>query len=503
MSLAGIRSLPMAGRVHEHTMTFDPRSPCGRSTSVVALAGGVMVAVALVARAVSAGGAAESMLRYEVVAAPGATELSVEMEVPPGLDAAFAADPEASGFFDGVAVRDAGRWTPLAAGRDGWQAGQCRRSGCQIRYVFHLRAAASAIGDPDTAAERGATLVGPASTWLLRPAHLPEGGLVGRLHVTTTAPVKFVTGLPRVANTPDTYSVALLPFFISPYSAFGEFDVERRQLRGADVNLAIAVPDLARDRPRIDAWVSAAARAIEAYFGRFPGAEALILVVPQRRGVHGKAMGGGGATVLLQIAPGSDLNDPAHDWMATHEMVHLAIPDLARRHLWLSEGLATYVEPLARAMTGELRGEIVWRDLVRGLPKGLPAPGDRGLDRTHTWGRTYWGGALFAFLADLEIRKATSGEKSLATGLRAVLRAGGDARAFWSIEQFIRAVDKAVGKPIVSGLYRRMADRPMPVDLPALWRDLGISVSGDDVRFDDGAPLASIRRRMVGPARGD
>jgi hypothetical protein len=458
-----------------------------------------LVAVALFAEGV-AGGAAEAILRYQVVASPGATELSVEMEVPPGLDAAFIADPGATSFVDGVAVMDGGRWAPLVGGRDGWRAGPCRRSGCRIRYVFHLRAAAGAVGDPDTAAERGRTLLAPASTWLLRPAHLPVGGLTGRLHVTTTAPVTFVTGLPRVPGMTDTYSVALLPLFVSPYSAFGEFEVDRRRVGGVDVQFAIAVPDLARDRPRIDAWVAAATRAIDAYFGRFPVAGALILIVPQRAGVHGKAMGGGGATVLLQIAPGSNLNDPAHDWIATHEMVHLAIPDLARRHLWLSEGLATYVEPLGRAMTGELRPETVWRDLVRGLPKGLPAPGDRGLDRTHTWGRTYWGGALFAFLADLEIRKATGGEKSLATGLRAVLHAGGDTRVFWSIEQFTGAVDRAVGKPIVSDLYRRMAERPMPVDLPALWRDLGISVVGDDVRFDDRAPLASIRRRMVGPS---
>jgi hypothetical protein len=448
-----------------------------------------------------AGGAAEAVLRYQVVASPGAAELSVEVEVPPGLDAAFIADPEATSFFDGVAVLDARRWVPLGGGRDGWRVGSCRRSGCRIRYVFHLRAAGAALGDPDSVAERGGALVSPASTWLLRPAHLPDGGLTGRLHVTTAGPVRFVTGLPRVPGLTDTYSVTLLPHFVSPYSAFGEFEVEQRRVGGVDVLFAIAAADLTRDRPRIDAWVSAAARAIEAYFGRFPVEEALILVVAQRAGVHGKAMGGGGATVLLQIAPGSNLNDPAHDWIATHEMVHLAMPDLSRRHLWLSEGVATYVEPLARAMTGELRPETVWRDMVRGLPKGLPAPGDRGLDRTHTWGRTYWGGALFAFVADLEIRKASNGEKSLATGLRAVLRAGGDTRVFWSIEQFTRAVDQAVGRPIVSDLYRRMADRPVPVDLPALWRDLGISIVGDDVRFDDRAPLASIRRRMIGPVQ--
>ena len=78
---------------------------------------------------------------------------------------------------------------------------------------------------------------------------------------------------------------------------------------------------------------------------------------------------------------------------------------LAMEHHWIEEGLATYVEPIARAQAGQFSVKLVWRDLVVGLPRGLPQPGDRGLDFTPTWGRTYWGGALFCLLADIEIRK--------------------------------------------------------------------------------------------------
>jgi hypothetical protein len=70
----------------------------------------------------------------------------------------------------------------------------------------------------------------------------------------------------------------------------------------------------------------------------------------------------------------------------------------------------------------------MWADLVRDMPKGLPEPGDQGLDNTHTWGRTYWGGALFCFLADIEIRKQTKNEKGLQDALRGILNAGGDIR---------------------------------------------------------------------------
>ena len=44
--------------------------------------------------------------------------------------------------------------------------------------------------------------------------------------------------------------------------------------------------------------------------------------------------------------------------------------------------------------------------MVRDMPKGLPQAGDEGLDNTDTWGRKYWGGAMFCLFADVEIRKA-------------------------------------------------------------------------------------------------
>jgi len=62
---------------------------------------------------------------------------------------------------------------------------------------------------------------------------------------------------------------------------------------------------------------------------------------------------------------------------------------------------------LGRVRTGGLTAVEVWGDLVRGLPNGLPEAGDRGLDLTPTWSRTYWGGALYWLLADVAIRERT------------------------------------------------------------------------------------------------
>ena len=88
-----------------------------------------------------------------------------------------------------------------------------------------------------------------------------------------------------------------------------------------------------------------------------------------------------------------------------HEMVHTALPDMDERYGWLSEGLAVYVEPIARVQAGDLTAEEIWQAMMRDMPKGLPQTGDQGLDNTDTWGRKYWGGAMFCLFADIEIRK--------------------------------------------------------------------------------------------------
>src|SRR5262245_62277172 len=111
----------------------------------------------------------------------------------------------------------------------------------------------------------------------------------------------------------------------------------------------------------------------------------------------------------------------------------------------MEEGLATYVEPLARAQAGLLAPEVVWGDLVRGLPKGLPQAGDRGLDHTPTWGRTYWGGALFYLLAELEIRRRTDNRAGLQDALRGVVAAGGNISRSWPVEKVLTKGDAATG----------------------------------------------------------
>jgi hypothetical protein len=44
----------------------------------------------------------------------------------------------------------------------------------------------------------------------------------------------------------------------------------------------------------------------------------------------------------------------------THELLHTAFPDVSEQHHWIEEGIAAYVEPIARAQVGHLAAETVW-----------------------------------------------------------------------------------------------------------------------------------------------
>src|ERR1700739_1186570 len=246
-------------------------------------------------------------------------------------------------------------------------------------------------------------------------------------------------------------------------------------------------------------WVKSAAESVAAYYGRFPVPQVLIRITPfNGRGVlNGMTFGDRGGKITILVGNETSASEFASDWMLTHEMVHLAFPSVDEKHHWIEEGIATYVEPIARIQAGNLKPEQMWFDLVRDMPQGLPQTGDRGLDHTHTWGRTYWGGALFCLLADIEIRRQTNNQKGLEHALRGILDAGGDIRREWNLEDALRIGDHTVGVNVLEPLYVKMKDTPVTVDLDSLWKQLGVQFDGAGIRFDDNATLAAGRRAIT------
>ena len=248
------------------------------------------------------------------------------------------------------------------------------------------------------------------------------------------------------------------------------------------------------------AWIENSARAVANYYGTFPVRHVVLRITPRagRGPEDGQTSGWSGNLIQLALGRATNQDDLADDWVLVHEMLHLGFPDVDDSHHWLEEGLATYIEPIARARVGLLTPARVWGDMVEGLPQGQPEKGDRGLDVTHTWGRTYWGGALFCLRADVEIRRRTGNRRGLEHALRAIVAAGGTVGSEWKIERVIATGDRATGVPVLRELYDAMKTTPVTVDLAALWKQLGVVRRGRTVTFDDTAPLAAVRKAITG-----
>jgi hypothetical protein len=245
-------------------------------------------------------------------------------------------------------------------------------------------------------------------------------------------------------------------------------------------------------------WVARAAGDIAAFLGEFPQKHTLVLVVVGggQSIANGSALGNGGASVIVHVGADVQRERFADDWILTHELVHVSMPGLSAKHSWMEEGMATFLEPVARARAGHLSPSEVWSEWYYAMWQGQPLEGDGGLDGTRSWGRLYWGGAAFWLLADVAIREQTGGEKSVRDCLRGANRDGGTIAVRFSIERFLSACDREIGKPIVAPLYKQVADRPVTVDLDGLFAKLGVKKATRGVEFNDGAPGAALRKKM-------
>jgi hypothetical protein len=405
---------------------------------------------------------------------------------------AFAKDIEVS------ADREGAPWARVVRSGRTFEAAACATGPCRLRYRLALRDAARKIDDLDVASEEGELVEAPPSTWLLVPARAPRE-LRLRFRVTCPEGTRFVTGVFPSDEASGAWDISIDDLWTSPYSAFGPLRVRSVPVNGGSIDLAIGPGKLGVTDDELTHWVDASARAVSSYYGRFPMRRALVLLVASRgRWVgSGRTLAGGGGTVFVRVGERAPLEAYRADWVLVHEMIHLTFPSVTREQDWAEEGIATYAEPFARVRAGLLDEAAAWRGLVDGLPNGQPEGGDRGLDHTHTWGRIYWGGALFWFVADVEIRKRTQNRFGLEHALRGVIDAGGSNASRWPLAEVLAAGDRATGVPVLRDLYSEMCSSPHPVDLDALYKSLGVQVSRGQVSFDDKAPLADVRRAIT------
>jgi hypothetical protein len=301
---------------------------------------------------------------------------------------------------------------------------------------------------------------------------------------------------------PSKRACLIFLLLLIPYRGAKAADVTSMLMIGGsriDVTIQSSeTPNAPLSQPDVMKWVQSAAESVATYYSRFPVPHLTLRVVSfGGNGVrHGMTWGREGGLIVIHAGNKTTPAEFAEDWMLTHEMIHLAFPSMADEHHWIEEGLSVYVEPIARIRAGHWTALQMWSDLVRDMPKGLPRADDAGMDHTHTWGRTYWGGALFCFVADVEIRKQTKNKKGLEDALRGILDAGGDINEDWELEKALKTGDHAVGLDVLEKLYAEWKDKPVQVDLATMWKQLGVEANGETVIAKDDVPMSAVRRAI-------
>jgi len=369
--------------------------------------------------------------------------------------------------------------------------------GLTMRYQLSLGRLAELGQRPEIARRYGQAVVASLPAWLIEPE---EDDAAVTLATTLEDGLDLALAAPRDAQGRYYFRVADIPF--GGFSVMGRFPRATLPVTGGSMDVVAFAETLRVSEAVLLEWLGDSAREVARYFGRFPVARGLVLVLPVagRDGVvFGQVRGGGGGTVMLQVGERAERAALYDDWKLVHELVHLGGPFVVPRGAWLMEGMATYAEPLIRARAGWRSPDQLWREFATDMQRGLPALTLEGLSRVSRSG-VYWGGALYMLLADIDIRERSQGRVSLDTCFRAILQAGGDTTQRWSRARVIQVCDAATGTGSMARLESLYVTQPGPLDIAALWRDLGVSVVDGILRFDDMAPKAYLRQAIT---RGD
>jgi hypothetical protein len=254
------------------------------------------------------------------------------------------------------------------------------------------------------------------------------------------------------------------------------------------------------------AWLGQAAREVGTVRKAFPHPRITVRVVPvpdsDSPALFGMVQWSSPPSISILVGQDTTTESFARDWVAIHEMLHLAHPTLMPRVAWLSEGLATYYTELARARSGRQTAQRAWQELTEGFSRGQASCGPRTMAevvaREGDWSGIYWTGAFFALHLDVELRRVTHGRARLDDVLELLATRGPTS----SLESFGAAVDTVAGQP----LFHPLLDRHLPVpafsELGPLLENLGVRIDPGGVQLH-AAPGSRLREALDGERAPD
>lgn len=376
------------------------------------------------------------------------------------------------------------------------------RNGFTARYRVALADLARDASSLDAAVASGNSVLTVASSWLLAPTRDTRGPATLEIRVSAALGIDFVTAQPLAEG---SFSIPESQLATAGYAAFGRFSRHRmhtsayaQAAAAADYEVVVLDGSMQLPENTLLEWIAHCAEIMTRFWHGFPAPGMKIFVLPRVAAegvVFGRDMSGGGISMVLVIGDAATAAELRDDWVLVHELVHVGSPFVTGAP-WLTEGLATYLEPLIRARYGLQSSRAMWKEFVNNMPRGAAVIGATGLMHGGFRG-WYWGGGLLMLLADVEMRHASNGRLGLEDCLRSVRHGIGNYLRTIHLDEMVTACDAAVGGTVLAQLIERYAQSNTRVDLDRLWRDLGVQLVDGDIRIDDRAPLAMVRESIV------
>src|ERR1700722_5642651 len=457
----------------------------------------LLLAIALPASAPPAPPARPPPVAEYDVAPPAAGSWILHVEARLGsVLGPYLVDPDAGSALRNLVLVEPGGVRALSRSRDAWLVPSCRQT-CTLRYDLDLEALAEGCRGMECARRVGGAMFGAASVFMLRPA----GAADAEIHVRVKGgnEARFATGMRPDGH--GGYVLRARELGEASYTAFGELRRSAIEVPGRSIDVVLLGEPVKMGDAAVLAWIKDAATVVARLYGRFPS-QATIFVLPVHGAddvVFGRGMSLAGGSVALLL--GSETTPAAEhgDWVVVHELSHLGTASLVGEAHWLEEGLATYYEPILRERAGWMSEADLWTHFADQMPRGQRKEDDPpSLEERDDIDATYWGGALFCFLADVKIRTLSHGAKSLDDVMRAVHDRLGDATHSTRLVDFLRVGDEATGPSAPAGGSAPFAMAGVPVDLAATWKELGVVAAADgSVTLRDDGPLVAVRRRIA------
>lgn len=355
----------------------------------------------------------------------------------------------------------------------------------------------------------GKDLLTSIGLWLWRPADLADDEDVEisfalQDGLAVSGPWKPLAMLPDRA----VFRLGHAPHDEPAYVAFGRF--RERELRVGKSRLRLAVlegsPPVSAEE--MQAWIADAAQIVSGLYGRFPLAQAQVLVVPDTRGSEptpwAHVVRGGAPAVHFFINQRRPIHEFYDDWTAVHEFSHLLLPLVNRDDAWLYEGVATYYQNVLRARAGRISARDAWTMLHAGFQRGRDdatgmtlAQATESMYRSGAYMRVYWEGAAIMLMADVRLRQMTAGKQSLDTALAALNECCSSPERAWSARDLLGKLDEITGTRVFRELHdMHVASMDFP-ELASTYRALGLSAGTGGIELSEDERERGLREAIM------